>query len=884
MKTLLAWLFRRAQVEREMEEELQAHLQRRAAALQAEGLPSAEAQRRARIEFGGYQRYQEECREALGVRLLSELQADMRQGLRQLRRHPGFTTVAVLTLALGIGANTAIFSMLNGMLLSALPYRQPQQLYAIHEVVPQWSRFAPQFDANGGNFRLWQSRCPAFAGMAALIPDKLVLTDHGRARQVQAALVTANFFPLLGVRVIRGRSFLPSEDQTGHNRQAIISDAFWREALDARPGVLGQSLTLNGQSYTVIGVLPPSFRFPGVWSTTAPTLYLPGAVPASGAMATPGIGGFAYTVIARLRPGVGAPQALAQLNAVETGIARHGDPFRHVAAGQFNLYATLTPLKTAILGPAARALWMLEAAVALVLLIVCANLANLLLAKNSDRAHEVAVRASLGATRRRLLRQFLTEGALLAAAGGGLGLLFAAGALDLLVRHAPVGIPRLAEIHLCAPSLWLTLAAAMVAVLLFAGLPLLLLTRVQPGEAMRSTGARVSGSGHGRLRNALVVAEVALCGILLAGALLLVQSLARVDQANQWMQQQNVVALQLVTPYAEFRSPSGFARFYRQVVANVRNLPAVASAGVTPVLPLQGGSWGDDLEFREAPRPKTDVKLGDFFFISPGLSQVMGLPLIAGRRIAESDRGQDVVVISQSVAQRLLPGRNPIGMHLMWAPNDTPKPLTVVGVVGDVRDGAEKPAALAVYVPTWFFAEPGESLIVRTRLSPQAAGAAVRRVVQRLNPNVAIARQQTLQSVLAASTAPRRYETSLSALFALCAVILAAIGLYGVLSYAVSRRIHEIGIRMALGAQRGDVLRSIVRQGMRLALLGVAIGLAASLALNRFLVGMLYQIRPDDPVTLFAVAAALVLVALAACYLPARRATRVDPTVALRYE
>ncbi|TAN24524.1 MAG: ABC transporter permease [Acidobacteria bacterium] len=875
MKALLAWLFRRAQLEREMEEELQAHLRRRAAALASEGLNSAEAERRARIEFGGYQRCQEECREALGVRLLSELRADVRQGLRQLRRSPGFTTVAILTLALGIGANTAIFSMLNGMLLSALPYRQPQQLYTIHEVVPQWSHFAPQFDANGGNFKLWQTRCSAFAGMAALLPQKLVLTGSGRTRQVQAAFVPANFFPLLGVAMTRGRNFLPGETEPGHNHEVVVAAS--------HAHALGKSLTLNGNPYSVIGVLPANFRFPGVWKSPAPELFLPDYIPAPPGDGTPGIGGFQYTVIARLRPGVSPQQALAQLNTVEGGIARRGDSYRHVAPGQFNLYATLTPLKAAILGPAVRALWMLEAAALLVLLIVCVNLANLLLAKNTDRAREVAMRASLGATRRRLLRQFLTEAALLAVGGGGLGLLLAAGALDLLVRHAPVGIPRLAEIHLSAPALWFTLAAAMVAALLFAGLPLLLLTRVQPGEAMRSAGARVSG-GHSRLRNALVVAEVALCGILLAGALLLVQSLARIGQANAWMQQENVLALKLVTPYSDFRSPPGFPGFYHQALAQVRELPGIDGAGVTPVLPLLGGSWGDDIEFREAPRPKTDVKLGDFYFVSPGLSQVMGLPLIAGRRIAESDRGNDVAVISQSVAQRLLPGRNPLGLHLMWAPNETPKPFEIVGVVGDVRDGAEKPAALAVYVPIWFFAEPGESLIVRTRLSPQAAGAVIRRVLARVNRNVAVASQQTLQGVLAASTAPRRYETTLSALFALCAVFLAAIGLYGVLSYTVSRRVHEIGIRMALGAQRADVLRSVVREGMRLALLGVILGLAAALALTRFLSGMLYQIRPDDPVTLLAVAAVLILVALAACYLPARRATRVDPTVALRYE
>ncbi len=283
MKALLAWLFRRAQLEREMEEELQAHLRRRAAALASEGLNSAEAERRAHIEFGGYQRYQEECREALGVRLLSELRADVRQGLRQLRRSPGFTTVAILTLALGIGANTAIFSMLNGMLLSALPYRQPQQLYVIHEVVPQWSHFAPQFDANGGNFKLWQTRCSAFAGMAALLPQKLVLTGSGRTRQVQAAFVPANFFPLLGVAMTRGRNFLPGETEPGHNHEVVVAAS--------HAHALGKSLTLNGNPYSVIGVLPANFRFPGVWKSPAPELFLPDYIPDPPAMARPASAG-----------------------------------------------------------------------------------------------------------------------------------------------------------------------------------------------------------------------------------------------------------------------------------------------------------------------------------------------------------------------------------------------------------------------------------------------------------------------------------------------------------------------------------------------------------------------------------------------------------------
>lgn len=863
-------------VEQEMEAELRSHVRLRAAALEAEGVPGPEAARRARLEFGSGERWREECREALGGRLLFELRADLRQGWRQLRRHRGFTAVAVLTLALGIGANTAMFSMVEGMLLRALPYRQPRELYVIHEAVPQWSNFGTAFAVNAANFNLWRQRCPAFAGMTEFIADNLVLSGRGEPEQVRVARVGINFFPVLGVAPRLGRGL-----DAAHGREALLSDRLWRREFHADPSAIGQALALNGAAYTVVGILPPSFRFPSVWGGREPAVYLPVAL--GGADLHPGIGNFRYSVIARLAPGATATQALAQLNAVEWDIAHRRDSLRHVAAGQYDLYATLTPLKEAILGPAARALWILWAAAALLLLIVCFDLTNLLLAKNADRAHEVALRAALGASTARLLRQFLTEAGLLTAAGGVLGWVLAAGALQLLLRNVPAGLTRVDNVHLDGAVMLFTFGIAALAALLFALLPVLLLARAQPLDALQAAGPRFSaGRVRGLWRDGLVVAEVAVCAVLLSGALLLAQSFSRLGQANQWMRQPHVLALGLISP--PLHAQAELVRFYDSVLERVQRLPGVEAAAFTPVLPLGGGSWGDNLDFQEARLPPARQPIADFYFISPGFTRAIGLPVLRGRALSPGDRDKNVVLISESVARKLLPGRNPLGAHLLWSPNEAPAPRAVVGVVADMRDAAHGAPALAVYVPLWTFAEPDEHLIIRSTLDPASLVAAVRPAIWGVDARVAFTSQQTLPQVLAASTAPSRYEATLAAVFAALALLIAALGLYGVVSYAVSQRVHEIGIRLALGARRGDLLRSVAAQSLGLAVLGAALGLAAALVLTRSLSSLLYGIHPGDLLTSLAVALVLLAVAAAASYVPARRATRVDPSVALRSE
>jgi predicted permease len=806
---------------------------------------------------------------------MTTLLHDLRYGLRTLSRSPGFTAIAIITLAVGIGANAAIFSMVNGILLRSLPYQQPQQLYTINESVPQWSRFfgTSSFPANSGNFFLWRRRTTAFSGMAEFRAETFSLTGIGRPRQLHGAVILSGLFSVLGIEPQLGRTFLPEENQRGHDNEAILTHQLAEQLFGANSHILGKAIDLNGISHTIVGVLPANFRFPKLLADT-PQIFKPFALGDYDSGAQASLGEFNFTVIARLKRGVSPKQALAQINVIEAQIAKKD-------SSGFSLYAIMQPLKTVIVGPVESALWMLVAAAAVVLLIICVNLANLMLVRNTGRAREVAVRSALGATPKRLARQLLTEAFILAAAGGGLGLLVASWGLDLLVRNAPVGIPRVNGIRIDPRVLWFTLAISIIAAFIFALLPALRLARVAPAEALKSAGPTISGGkSSARLRSGLVMGEIALCGVLLAGALLLIQSLAHVAKANQWMDEQHVITVDLKAPPNEYPTSSQMAQFYSNIVQKVRDLPGVKSAGFVSALPLTGAYWGDEIDFREAPQPPAKVNGGEFGFISPGYFQTIGLPLIKGRLLSESDRGEDVALISESVARRVLHGRNPIGMHLIWRKTAR----RIIGVVANIREAPDKPPNLGVYLPIWSHARPEETLVVRTSMDPRSAASSIRRAIWSVDPQVAIPREETLKTLVRTSVAPRRYETTLGSLFALVAVLLAALGLYGVISYSVSQRTHEIGVRMALGAQKGDVLKMVIASGIKLALIGVAIAIALALALDRLLAGMLFGVKPDDPGTLVGVAIVLIVVALLACYIPARRATKVDPMVALRYE
>ncbi len=886
---LLSRLFSRRRIYSELSAEMRAYLDEKIDALVASGMSREEAARAARREFGNVTLLEERSREVWRWPSLESFFADVRFAFRMLRKSPSFTAIAILTLALGIGANSAIFSMINGILLRDLPYAQPAQLYAIHEFIPQWSAYGPSLPVNGGNFLSWEKNSHAFDGMTLIAPDGDALLGRGNPQWLDGAAVTSDFFSLLGVQPAMGRVFAQSDGASAGKPEVILTNELWREQFHSDLNILGKIINLGDRGLTVVGVMPANFSFPRIL-THLPQYLVPFQWEQYNIR--PGIGTHNYFAIARLKHGITPQQAQAQLNIIEAGIAK-SDPD---SAGKLDLYAVLTTLKTQIVGPTREALWMLTLAAGLVLLIVCANLANLLLARNSKRVREVALRSAFGAGRWRLARQFLTETLVLAMAGGCLGLLVAKICLWLLVRNAPVGIPRVNQVRLDSTALWFTLAITIVAALIFGLLPSLRAARIQLFEQLKSSGPTVSAGKQGvRLRAGLVIGEIALCAALLPACLLLVQSLRHVMMTNQWLDEDHVITADLLVhiPIAKPAPNNELIAFNKRgVILNsieekVQQLPGVESAGFTSTVPLEGEGWGDAINFQEVPLPTAEQPAGEFRFVTPGYFSAIGLSLVKGHFFTDADRGEPVAVISQSVARKMLGARDPIGMHVDcsdFALDAKQKWCRIVGVANDVRAESDQSPLLVAYFPMWLFSENTETLVVRTKMDPTSTAGAIREAIWSVDPDLAIPREKTLSAILASNEAPRCYETSLVVLFALCAILLAMLGLYGVISYSVSQRNHEIGVRIALGAQRSDVFRMVIRESMILTVIGIAVGIGGAVALARFLRALLFEIRPTDPLTFLGVVILLCAVALIACYIPARRAMRVDPMVALRYE
>ena len=821
--------------------------------------------------------------------MMGNLAQDFRYGWRVLRKSPGFTLVAVIVLALGIGANTAIFSVVNAVLLRPLPFDEPDRMVHVWHVPPQASfPGITTFAVSPANFLDWRSQNHSFEGMSAYGFGRYTLTGAGQPEAVRTVAATRGFFSILHAQPLLGRVFLDAEDEPGRDHEVVLSYGLWRSHFGANPDIVGRNVELNGQAFTVIGVMRPGFQFPITSDPdTSPQMWKP--------LAWTGVersvrDNHNYGVVARIKRGVTLAQAQAELDNISQRLAQQY-PKDDKGWG-----ATVISLREDLVGDVRPALLILLGAVALVLLIACANIANLVLAKTLSRRKEVAIRAALGASRRRLLQQVLSETLLLAVAGGALGLIFAHYGVVLIVKFLAQQLPRSREIGLDGWVLAFTLGISLLSGFAAGLLPALRLTKEDVGQALKQgLGRTASDSSGNRTRSVLITAEVALSLMLLIGAGLLVRSLWMLRNVNPGFDPDHVVTMDLSIPQTKFSDPAQQISFFNRVLDGVRNLPGVRSAGIIDSLPLSGGSHQPvQAEGRPvvpmADQPEVDVRL-----ISPGYMSAMHIPLLRGREFDDSDvTGRPgAVLISQSMAKEFWPNEDPIGKHvtLYFFPG---MERVVVGVVGDVKMDAlnQTRSSSALYMPLGQLTPArdgdwhsfGMTLTARTNTDPLSVVSAIGNSIHQVDAEVPLLNIKTMQDTVDESLLQQRFTMLLLSAFAGLALLLAAVGIYSVLSYAVRRRVREIGIRMALGAQIGDVLRMIVVEGMKPTVLGVIIGLGGALALGRVLSSVIYGVSTRDLATFGTVSVLLTAVGLLASIIPAYRATRVDPMRTLREE
>jgi putative ABC transport system permease protein len=805
---------------------------------------------------------------------------DVRYAARVLSRQPGFALVAVVTLALGIGANTAIFTVIDAALLRSLPYENPERL--VHLWESRQSRDFEQREASYPDFEDWRQQSgEVFDGVAGYVQQQFTLADGGSPERAQGAAVTANFFDLLGVKAAEGRAFVEGDDAPDAERVVVISHGLWLRRFGGDRKIPGRQVELEGVSYTVVGVLPAGFRFAKVGEAE---LWTPLRVPRE-------VAGRRYMhwlrVVARLKAGVSLDAARAQMSTVARRIEAD-DPQAHTGVG-----IRVVPLQEEVVGPVKPLLFVLLGAVGFVMLIACTNVANLLLARSTARRKEMVIRAALGASRRRVVQQLLTESLLLALAGGACGLMLALWGVDALVAAIPAAqlgkMPYLRDLSLNPEVLLFAFALSLVTGVLFGLTPALSASRADLQEAMKDGGRTSSGRGPRRLRDLLVVSEVALALVLLVGAGLLLKSLAVMLRVDPGFDTRNLLTMRVALPPARYADDERAASFYAELLRRVSALPGVRGVAETSNLPLagEGGTGTPQIVGRAAP----PGDWGESYLrdVSANYFDVMGIPLVAGRVFDERDRADAprVLLVNKTFAERVFPGESPLGRQVGFKFTAGRPPFEIVGVVGDEKvaslDARTKPV---IYFHEQQGPDAAVVLLVRTAADPSAVAGAVGGEVRALDPEVPVFAAATMEQVVAGSQATfmRRYPAYLVGVFACVALVLALVGIYGVISYAVTQRTREIAIRVALGARGRDVLRLVLGHGLLLALAGVAFGLAGALVLTRLMKGLLFEVSAADPSVYAVVSLLLVAVALAACLVPARRATKVDPMVALRYE
>jgi predicted permease len=817
--------------------------------------------------------------------MMETLFQDLRYGARMLLKKPGFTLIAVITLALGIGANTAIFSVVNSLLLRPLPYQNAERLAIIWTHSPGAN--VAQDWPSPGQFSAIQSPDSVFEELALAQGSNVILTGQGEPERLGVLRTSSAVFSLLGAQPALGRVFLPEEDAPGKPLAVILSHSYWQRRFGGDENVLGQSLTLNGTSYTVVGVMPADFSLgyevmPTVGAVAQAEMLLP--LPLSPERMN-NHGDENYNVLARLKPGAKIEQAQAELNVAVSRLEQQF-PDRYPQSRRFSF--SVRPLHEQVVGDVRLALYVLLGAVCFVLLIACANVANLLLARAAARENEMAIRTAIGASRARIVRQLLTESVLLATLGGALGLLLAVWGLALLRGLNPGNIPRLAAIAIDGRVLAFTAAAAVLTGILFGLAPALRGSPASLSETLKEGGRSLVGGRH-RLRNLLVVTEVALSLVLLVGAGLLIRSFLRVQQVEPGFAPQNILSLRLGVGGPAYAEEIQRVNFYQQLWERIRRLPGVEAAGGVSVLPLAGGiGWGGiTIEGYDAASGQNMIQ-ADQRVASVGYFETMKIPLVRGRFFTEHDRkeAEQVVVIDENMARAYWPDADPIGKRLKRGAADSKAPwLTVVGVVGNVKQYAlDSDSRVAIYSPHLQVPSSTMYVVVRTTTGPSSVAAAVTSEARALEPNAPVYDVKSMEQWLSESLARRRFSMLMLGLFAVVAMLLAAVGIYGVMSYSVEERTREIGIRVALGARTRDVLNLVVRRGVALAAAGVGIGLVGAVSLTRLMASLLFGVGATDPLTFALIALLLMLVALLACYVPARRATKVDPMIALRYE
>jgi putative ABC transport system permease protein len=874
-------LLRREAVIGDIDEEMRCHLEMEVEANLGRGMPPAEARRAALRSFGNFDSVRQRAWEVRGGGMLETFFQDLRYGARVLARNPAFTAVAVLTLALGIGANTAIFSVVHQLLLRPLPYPDAERLVMLWEITPSGTH---QNTTSVGNFRRWREQSTAFEGMAGFVDQRANLTGAGEPEEIPIQLATPELFRVLGVGPILGRGLTREDSLPKAPRVAVLSHGFWQRRLGGDPGVIGRRILLNSRPVTVVGVLPAGFQWhirrnsvtgrpAEVWSA------LP--LPTEG----PGTIGRYLSVVARLKPGVSFQQAGSGLKTIHARLALDAPKYNK------GFGVEVVPLREQFVGNVRPALLILLGAVGFVLLIACANVANLLLSRAAAREKEIALRTAVGARRLRVVRQLLTESLLLALLGSLLGLVLAGWGLRALVAISPRDLVNLQGVGLHLPVLALTLAVSLGTGILFGLAPALEATRLNLNAALKEGGKGAAGQGarSRRLRNALVIAEVALALVLLAGAGLLVKSFVRLQEVDPGFKREKVLTMVVRLPGGKYGEDPQVLAFFQRTTERIRALPGVREVGLVNFLPFYGGlgsATAFTVEGRPAPipgeAPTTDVRVTD-----PGYLAAMGIPLLRGRNFtdAESREARHVVLVSESMARQHFPGEDPIGKRILVEMTDAPVPTEIVGIVGDVKqESLADEARPTVYMPLPELTYSFMTLVIRTTGDPGALAPTVRRLVRAIDPDQPVSDVRTMEQVMADAVGRNRFNTLLLGLFAGLATLLAAVGIFGVMSSSVTLRTREIGLRVALGARQGQVLTLILKQGLLLTLTGVALGLAGALALTRLLAGLLFGVGSTDPATFTAIALLLTLVSVIACYIPARRAARVDPLIALRYD